>query len=83
MSAVRASVVACAALSLALAACSPEAEQPPAPVQPSPQPMTPAAPAIGYACESGQTVEVQYPDTATASLTYKGQAYVLRATPSA
>ncbi len=79
----RASIVACAAVSLTLAACSPEAEQPPAPVDPSPQPTTPAAPAIGYACESGQTVDVQYPDTATAQLTYKGQGYVLRATPSA
>lgn len=83
MSALRASIVACAAVSLTLAACSPEAEQPPAPVDPSPQSTTPAAPAIGYACESGQTVEVQYPDTATAQLTYKGQSYVLRATPSA
>ncbi len=82
MHAFRASIVACAALSLTLAACSPEAEQPPAPVDPAPQPTTPAAPAIGYACESGQTVEVQYPDTATAQLTYKGQSYVLRATPS-
>ncbi len=82
MHAFRASVVVCAAASLTLAACSPEAEQPPAPVEPSPQPTTPAAPAIGYACESGQTVEVQYPDTATAGLTYKGQSYVLRATPS-
>lgn len=83
MTAFRASIVVCAAVSLMLAACSPEAEQPPAPVEPSPQPTTPAAPAIGYACESGQTVDVQYPDTATAQLTYKGQGYILRATPSA
>lgn len=80
----RSTTAACVIISLAgLAACSPEAEQPPAPVQPSPQPTTLAAPAIGYACESGQTVEVQYPDTATAGLTYKGQSYVLRATPAA
>lgn len=79
----RSAVAACAAVSLvAVAACSPEAEQPPAPVEPSPQPTTPTAAAIGYACESGQTVEVQYPDTATAQLTYKGQTFVLRATPS-
>lgn len=82
MTAIRASIVACAAVSMTLAACSPEAEQPPAPVDPSPQPTTPTAPAIGYACESGQTVDVQYPDTATAQLSYKGQTYVLRATPS-
>lgn len=80
---IRSAVSLCAAVSLmAVAACSPEAEQPPAPVEPSPQPTTPTAPAIGYACESGQTVEVRYPDTATAQLTYKGQTYVLRATPS-
>lgn len=82
MTAFRAAVAASAALGLMLAACSPEAEQPPAPVQPSPQPTAPAAPPIGYACESGQTVEVQYPDTATAQVDYKGQTYALRATPS-
>lgn len=80
MHAIRPAVAALAVLGLV--ACSPEAEQPPAPVEPSPVPETPQAPPIGYACESGQTVDVQYPDTATARLTYKGQAYELRATPS-
>lgn len=71
-----------AGFSLLMAACSPEAEAPPQPVPPSPQPTTSTAPAIGYGCESGQTVQVRYPDTATAQLTYQGQTYVLRTVPS-
>lgn len=69
-----------AALSIvALAsACTQEAETPPAPVEPSPAPQTSAAPPISYACESGQSVAVAYPDPASAQLTYRGQAYVLR-----
>lgn len=79
----RPTVAACAAVSLmGVAACSPETEKPTAPVEPSAQPMTSTAPPIGYACESGQTVQVQYPDTATAQVKYKGQAHTLRATPS-
>jgi membrane-bound inhibitor of C-type lysozyme len=60
------------------AACSPEAEAPPQPVQPSPAPAGPTSPSISYACESGQSVAVTYPDTATAQLSYRGQSYVLR-----
>lgn len=40
------------------------------------------APPIGYACESGQTVMVQYPDTATAQISYRGQTYAMRLVPS-
>lgn len=72
-------------VALSVAACSPK-EEPSAAAGPQAAPLAPAAataPAIGYACESGLTVTVQYPDTATASLTYKGQAYALRLLPSA
>lgn len=69
---------------MSVSACTREAEAPAEPVNQTPpvaQP-TPTAPAIGYACESGQTVTVQYPDTATASVVYKGQTYALRLVPS-
>jgi len=70
---------------MSVSACTREAEAPAEPVNQTPpvaQATTPAAPAIGYACESGQTVTVQYPDTATASVAYKGQTYALRLVPS-
>lgn len=65
------------------AGCAEEAETPPAPVEPSPAAAAPAAPPISYACESGQSVTVAYPDSATARLTYRGQSYVLRTVQSA
>jgi len=68
---------------LAGAACSPDAESPPAPVAPSPAPAGTSAPPVSYACESGQSVSVGYPDAATAELTYKGQSYTLRTVQSA
>ncbi|HYC96733.1 DUF4232 domain-containing protein [Brevundimonas sp.] len=68
----------------AAAGCTPEAEAPPtAPVEPTPAPAGPMPPPVSYACESGQSVTVAYPDTATAQLTYKGQAYVLRTVQAA
>ena len=70
---------------MSVSACTREAEAPAEPVNQTPpvaQPTAPTAPAIGYACESGQTVTVQYPDTATASVAYKGQTYALRLVPS-
>lgn len=70
-------------LALAAAACSPEAEAPPAPVTPSPAPATAAAPPISYACESGQSVTVSYPDASTAQVSYKGQTYSLRTAQAA
>jgi membrane-bound inhibitor of C-type lysozyme len=71
-------------VTLALSGCKkPEAPGEPAtPVTASAAPTGPVIPAIGYACESGQTVSLQYPDTATAQLTYKGQLYPLRLVPS-
>jgi len=70
---------------MSVSACTREAEAPAEPVNQTPpvaQPTAPTAPAIGYACESGQTVTVQYPDTATASVAYKGQTYAVRLVPS-
>ncbi|MBF0664650.1 MAG: DUF4232 domain-containing protein [Brevundimonas sp.] len=70
--------------SLALvAACTEEAAVPPQPVEPSPAPTAPAAPPVSYACESGQSIAVAYPDTSSARLSYKGQTYVLRTAQSA
>ena len=78
---------ACTAVSVlalfAAAACSPETENPPAPVTPSPAPAGTTAPPVSYACESGQSVTVAYPDTATAQLSYRGQSYTLRTVQSA
>ncbi|MDP1913601.1 DUF4232 domain-containing protein [Brevundimonas sp.] len=81
---IRTACTAVSALALfAAAACSPEAEAPPEPVTPSPAPAGTPAPPVSYACESGQSVTVAYPDTATALLTYKGQSYALRTVQSA
>lgn len=65
---------------LALSACNKPEEpvEPATPVTAPPTAATPSAPSIGYACESGQTVSLQYPDSATAQVTYKGQTYALR-----
>lgn len=72
---------------MSVSACSREAEAPPETVDQTPPvaaaPSAPTAPPIGYACESGKTVTVQYPDTATASVVYNGQTYALRLSPSA
>jgi membrane-bound inhibitor of C-type lysozyme len=65
------------------AACTQEAETPPQPVEPSPAPTAPAAPPISYACESGQSITVSYPDTSTAQLSYRGQSYTLRTVQAA
>lgn len=68
----------------AAAGCTREAETPPtAPVEPIPAPAGPTAPAVSYACESGQSVTVAYPDTATAQLTWKDRTYVLRTVQAA
>jgi membrane-bound inhibitor of C-type lysozyme len=76
-------IVAVSALALTVAACSQEAAEPPAPVTPSPASSAPAAPPVSYACESGQSVSVAYPDTSTAQLTYHGQSYTLRTVQAA
>jgi membrane-bound inhibitor of C-type lysozyme len=70
---------------LALAACNRDVAVPATPVEQAGAPAAataPAAPAIGYACESGRTVMVQYPDTATAQVSYGGQSYAMRIAPS-
>lgn len=76
-------IAAVSALALTVAACSQEAAEPPAPVAPSPTATTPAAPPVSYACESGQSVTVAYPDTSTAQVTYQGQTYTLRTVQAA
>ncbi|MGV8929318.1 MAG: DUF4232 domain-containing protein [Brevundimonas sp.] len=65
------------------AACTPEAETPPTAVTPSPEPAGTTAPPVSYACESGQSVTVTYPDTATALLTYRARSYTLLTVQSA
>lgn len=67
------------------AACTPDAGNPPAPDAPAPASADPAvlSPPVSYACESGQSITVAYPDTATAQLTYKGQTYTLRTVQTA
>lgn len=74
--------VAIAALTGA-AACSQQApEQPTAPVEPQAAPAS-NAPMVGYACESGATLQVQYADSDTAQLLYKTQTYALRSVQAA
>ncbi len=65
---------------LSLAACSREADAPVTPVSQDPPVAAPAptTPAIGYACESGKTVQAQYIDTETAQVIYDGQTYAMR-----
>lgn len=77
---------ACAALSslaMVLGACSPPAEEPaPAPA-PAPAPVPAPLDAVAYACESGRTVSVRYPDAETATLTYEGRTLTLKSTAAA
>lgn len=71
---------------MSVSGCAQEAEPAVEPVEPSPSVTAPDAqtvPAIGYACESGRTVSVQYPDTANASVAYNGRTYALRLMPAA
>jgi len=77
--------LACALVSSAALAvgCTEEAASPPEPVTPAPASTPVQAPPVSYACESGQSVVVSYPDTATARLSYRGQEYVLRTALSA
>lgn len=70
-------------LALTVTGCTQEGETPPAPVAGPAQPAAPSTPPVSYACESGQPVNVVYPDTSTAQLAYKGQTYVLRTVQAA
>lgn len=77
----RSAVALLSCLSLTVAACS--QETPPAPTSPVEAPMAQTAAAVGYACESGKTIAVTYPDTETARLSYDGRDYVLTSAVSA
>ena len=80
----RTACIAVSALALvAAASCTPEADSPPAPVTPSPAPAAATAPPVSYACESGQSITVAYPDASTAQLTYQTWSYTLRTVQSA
>jgi membrane-bound inhibitor of C-type lysozyme len=74
------------AVAALMAGCSREPAVPPAQPETAQAPGMPqatAAPPISYTCESGQTVMVQYPDTATAQITYNARTYALRTVPAA
>ncbi|WP_312147001.1 DUF4232 domain-containing protein [Brevundimonas sp.] len=77
----RSAVVLMSCLGLCAAACS--QEPPPAPAAPIEAPVSQPAAAVGYACESGKTIAVTYPDTETARLSYDGRDYVLTSAVSA
>ncbi|RZJ19675.1 MAG: DUF4232 domain-containing protein [Brevundimonas sp.] len=73
------------AIAALMAACSPPADEPvPAP-EPyvTPVPTTADSQAVSYACESGRTVAVRYPDARSAVLTYDGRAVTLKTATSA
>jgi membrane-bound inhibitor of C-type lysozyme len=74
--------VAIAALAGVSACSQGEPEQPAAPVEPQPASAS-SAPSVGYACESGATLQVQYSDSDTAQLAYKTQTYALRSVQAA
>lgn len=77
----RSAVAVLTCLGLTVAACSEAGEK--APAGPVEAPATQPAAAVGYACESGKTIAVTYPDTSTARLSYDGRGYVLTSVVSA
>jgi len=67
---------------LALAACDTGGGAPATPpVEPVAPPLTAAA--VAYQCDSGQPLAVQYPDPASAVVTYQGRVQTLRAVEAA
>lgn len=74
--------VAIAALTGAAACSQPASDQPTAPAEPQPAPAS-TGPSVGYACESGATLQVQYAGSDAATVTYKNQAYALRSVQAA
>lgn len=64
-----------AGLGLLAAGCS--REKPAEPTSPIEAPTDQSAAAVGYACESGKTVVVAYPDAQTAHVSYEGKDYAL------
>ena len=75
-------LVAIAALTGAAACSRTEPEQPAAPVEPAAAPAS-DAPSVGYACESGATLQVQYIDSDNAKLTHQNQTYAMRSVQAA
>lgn len=80
----RSSIAVVAVIAL-LAACSREdaTSAPPTEPVPSTNPDTAAVTPVGYACESGKTISVQYIDTTTAQLIYQSQAFTLTSAKAA
>lgn len=70
-----------AGLGLLVAGCS--QEKPAEPASPIEAPAVQDAAAVGYACESGKTVVVAYPDAQTARVSYEGKDYALTSVISA
>src|SRR5690606_13398400 len=70
-----------AGLGLLAAGCS--QEKPAEPTSPIEAPAVQDAAAVGYACESGKTVVVAYPDAQTARVSYEGKDYALTSVVSA
>ncbi|WP_024353130.1 DUF4232 domain-containing protein [Brevundimonas naejangsanensis] len=70
-----------AGLGLLVAGCS--QEKPAEPTSPIEAPAMQDAAAVGYACESGKTVVVAYPDAQTARVSYEGKDYALTSVVSA
>lgn len=77
----RSPVVLMSCLGLTVVACS--QDTPSAPAAPVEAPISQPAAEVGYACESGKTIAVTYPDTETARLSYDGRDYVLTSAVSA
>lgn len=70
-----------AGFGLLAAGCS--QQKPAEPTSPIEAPVAQSAAAVGYACESGKTIAVAYPDAQTARLSYEGKDYVLTSVVSA
>lgn len=70
-----------AGFGLLAAGCS--QQKPAEPTSPIEAPVAQSAAAVGYACESGKTIAVAYPDAQTVRLSYEGKDYVLTSVVSA
>lgn len=79
----RTAVAALSIVALSAACTREEAEPTPAPAEPSPAPAARSASTISYACESGQSVAVAYPDASSAQVTWGGRTYTLRSAQAA
>lgn len=79
----RTAVAALSIVALSAACTREEAEPTYAPAEPSPAPAARSATTISYACESGQSVAVAYPDASSAQVTWGGRTYTLRSVEAA